>query len=81
MTTSLPSGLHYLIWKVLTREDDLAKWQSVRMSLPFMYAFAHQRWAKLIDVMLEKKHGVRKIHLLCIIGILEADFVETTSPI
>ena len=24
--------------------------------------------------MLEKKRGIRKIHLLCIIGILEADF-------
>jgi len=74
MTTSSPSGLHYSIWKVLAKEDDIAKWQSAMMSLPFMYGFAHRRWTKLIGVMLEKKRGIKRIHLLRIIGILEADF-------
>lgn len=32
------------------------------------------RWTKCIDVMLEKKPGVRKIHQLRIIGLVEADF-------
>ena len=71
-TTSSPSGLHYTLWKVLAA--DLASWLSLLMSLPFMYGFAHQRWATMADVMLEKKKNVRKIHQLRIIGILEADF-------
>ena len=44
------------------------------MSLPFMYGFVNQRWRKMVDVMIEKKKGVHKIHQLRIIGILEADF-------
>jgi hypothetical protein len=32
------------------------------------------RWTKCIDVMIEKKRGNRKIHMLRIIGLLEADF-------
>ena len=44
------------------------------MSLPFMCGFANQRWTKMVDVMLEKRRGNCKTHLLCIIGLLEADF-------
>ena len=73
-TTSSPSGLHYSIWKALARENDIAKWLAIMMSLPFMHGFTHRRWTKMVDVMLEKKKGVRKIHQLRIIGILEADF-------
>ena len=73
-TTSSPSGLHYSIWKTLAKEDDFAQWQSIMMSLPFMYGFVNNRWAKVVDVMLEKKKGVRQIHQLRIIGIVEGDF-------
>ena len=73
-TTSSPSGMHYSIWKCLAREDDIAEWLSTMMSLPFMYGFSNKRWTKMVDVMLEKKRGVRRIHQLRIIGILEADF-------
>ena len=45
------------------------------MSLQFIYGFVKERWINMVDVMLEKKRGVvRKIHLLRIIGILEANF-------
>ncbi|KAL7544844.1 hypothetical protein ACHAWF_009231 [Thalassiosira exigua] len=44
------------------------------MCLPFMYGFKNDRWAKCLDVMLEKKPGVRWIHQLRIIGLVEADF-------
>ncbi|KAL7524344.1 hypothetical protein ACHAXR_000536 [Thalassiosira sp. AJA248-18] len=44
------------------------------ISLPFIYGFANTRWLQETDVMLEKKKGVRKIHILRIIGLLEADF-------
>ena len=44
------------------------------MSLPFMHGFVNERWQRVIDVMLEKKQGNRKIHMLQIIALLEADF-------
>ena len=44
------------------------------ISMPFMYGFVNDRWLREIDVMLEKNKGVRTIHLLWIIGLLEADF-------
>ena len=44
------------------------------MSLPFEYGFLNEGWCKATDVMLENKPGVRKIHQLLIIGLLEADF-------
>ncbi|KAL7548720.1 hypothetical protein ACHAWF_017511 [Thalassiosira exigua] len=41
----------------------------------FQAAFrSNERWATSIDVMLEKKPGVRHIHQLRIIGLVEADF-------
>ncbi|KAL7555007.1 hypothetical protein ACHAWF_018680 [Thalassiosira exigua] len=39
-----------------------------------MYGFINDRWAKCLDIMLEKKPGVRKIHHLRIIGLVEVDF-------
>ncbi|KAL7550658.1 hypothetical protein ACHAWF_013872 [Thalassiosira exigua] len=44
------------------------------MILPFMYGFKNERWANSPDVMLKKKPGVRRIHQLRIIGLVEADF-------
>ncbi|KAL7536722.1 hypothetical protein ACHAWF_007008 [Thalassiosira exigua] len=73
-TTSSPAGLHYTIWKSVSSVDEFAEWLSIMMSLPYMYGFVNERWATEINAMLEKKRGVRKIHLLQIIGILEADF-------
>ena len=48
----------------------MMSWQS----LPFQYGFVNNRWCKAKNLILEKKPGVRKIHQLCIIGLLEADF-------
>jgi hypothetical protein len=74
-TSSSPSGLHYTIWKCLARDyDELASWLALMMSMPFEFGFVNNRWTKNIDVMLEKKKGVRKIHMLRIIALLEADF-------
>jgi hypothetical protein len=36
-TSSSPSGLHYSIWKCLAREDDLAEWLALMMSMPFEF--------------------------------------------
>ena len=73
-TSSSPSGINYTIWKCLARDEELAGWLSIMMSLPFQHGFVNERWTHSIDVMLEKKPGNRKIHMLRIIGLLEADF-------
>ena len=73
-TSSSPAGLHYTIWKAMAALDSCAECLCVMISLPFMYGFVNNRWTKVIDVMLEKKKGVRQIHMLRIIGLLEADF-------
>jgi hypothetical protein len=52
----------------------MCEYMSVMMSLPFVYGFINKRWTKALDVMLEKVKGLRKIHRLRIIGLLEADF-------
>jgi hypothetical protein len=44
------------------------------MSLPMEYGFVNERWTNSIDVMLEKKRGQRKIHMLQIIALVEADW-------
>ena len=80
-TSSSPSGLHYTIWKAVAQEDDLASWLSIMMSLPFMYGFVNTRWAKMVDVMIEKKRGNRKIHMLRLLGSLEADFNQSLKLI
>ena len=58
----------------MAESDELSEFLCIMISLPFVYGFACKRWLRAIDVMLEKKKGVRKIHMLRIIGLLEADF-------
>ena len=53
-TTLLPSGLHYSIWRVLARDNSLAKWLSIMMSLPFMYGFVSEQWIQEVNVIIEK---------------------------
>ncbi|KAL7504284.1 hypothetical protein ACHAXN_004116, partial [Cyclotella atomus] len=67
------SGLHYTLWKAMAAQDDMAEFLCIMISLPFMYGFACERWLHGIDVMLEKKKGNRQIHMLRIIGLIEAD--------
>ena len=73
-TSSSASGLHYTLWKAIAEDDKLSKNHSIMISLPFMYGFVCNRWKKIIDCMLEKKPGVRKIHIMRIICLFEADF-------
>ena len=71
---SSPSQMHYTLWKAMAESDELAEFQCIMISLPFMYGFVCIRWLREIDAMLEKKRRVRRIHTLWIIGLLEADF-------
>ena len=52
----------------------MAQYCQVTMRLLFMHGFKNDQWAKCINVMNKKKPGVKKIHLLRIIGLVEADF-------
>ena len=67
-------GLNYTIWKAMASSDYCAEFLCIMLSLPFMYGFVNARWTNETDCMLEKKKGIRKIHTLRIIGLLEADF-------
>jgi hypothetical protein len=72
--TSSSGPVHYTLWKCLAQDDELAEWLSIMMSLPFQHGFVCDQWMRSIDVMLEKKRGNQKIHMLRIIALLEADF-------
>ena len=52
----------------------MAQYYSVMMILPFIHGFKNDRCAKIINVMLKKKAGIKKVHLLRTIGLVEADF-------
>ena len=54
----------------------MSEYYAIMMSLPFQYGFAHPRWTTEIDLMLEKTDGEQKIHLMQIIGIVEADLIK-----
>ncbi|KAL7529017.1 hypothetical protein ACHAXR_002748, partial [Thalassiosira sp. AJA248-18] len=73
-TSSSPSGIHYTFWKSIALDDMLSDHHTIMMRLPFMHGFVNDRWTKCIDVMLEKKKGIRQIHQMRIIGLVEADF-------
>ena len=66
--------MDYTIWKCIAKDNGLASSFAKLMSLPFQYGFVNKQWCKARDVMLEKKPGVRKIHHLRIIGLLDAEF-------
>ena len=58
-TSSSSAGLHYTIWKAMVECDYLAEFQCVMLRFPFIYGFVRKRWLKGIDVMIEKKKGIR----------------------
>ena len=65
---------NYSIWKCLAKSDKIAGFASVLLSLPFVYGFPNLYWTHMTDFMLEKKPGMRQIHMLRIIGKLAAEF-------
>lgn len=73
-TSLSPLGMHYTIWKCSPSHEGIVRQLSIMINLPLMLGFVNLRWTKFIDVMLEKKHGNHKLHMLLIIGLLEADF-------
>jgi hypothetical protein len=61
-TSSSPSGRHLGHYKVAAKSELLSNLHTIMMSIPYMVGISPQRWRQIIDVMLEKKPGERKIH-------------------
>ena len=77
--SSDPHGINYTVWKAMAKSDHLSSFLCSLVSLPFIYGFANTRWMNMIDVMLEKKPGVRNIHMLRIIGLVCPEFNTALS--
>ena len=77
--SSDPHGINYSVWKAMAQSNYLSSFLCSLVSLPFIYGFANTRWMNMIDVMLEKKPGVRNIHMLRIIGIVCPEFNTALS--
>ena len=73
-TSSNSRTPNYTTWKCLAKSDTIAGFASILLSLPFVYGFPNSHWTHMTDFMLEKKPGMRQIHMLRIIGKLAAEF-------
>ncbi len=73
-TSSSPSGRHLGHYKAATQSDPLTKIHSQLMSIPAFTGHSPHCWHQIVDIMLEKKPGDRRIHRLRIIALQESDF-------
>eukprot|EP00957_Ditylum_brightwellii_P155646 11848627-Ditylum_brightwellii.AAC.1 len=73
MTTLSLSGRHYGHYKAILIDDSICLVHATMMSLSFRFGLTPIRWAKAIDVMLEKDIDNPKITRLHIIVIVKWD--------
>jgi hypothetical protein len=73
-TSAGPSGITIPHLKAHTTSPFLTKIDNIVANLPYIWGFSPSRWKKGLDVMLEKKPGVRQINTLRAILLYEADF-------
>ena len=73
-TSSDSRTLNYSLWKCIAKSDYISSFAAILLSLPFMYGFVNTHWTHMSDFMLEKKPGVRQLHLLRIIGKVPAEY-------
>jgi len=56
-TSLSPSGTHYTFWECMALDEKMSDYLSAMMRLPFVYGFVNDRWARCLDVMLERERG------------------------
>jgi hypothetical protein len=78
-TSSSTSGRHLRPYKAAILSDILSKLHSKLMSIPALAGIPPSRWHQIVDVMLEKKPGDRRIHRLHIIALQESNFNQSES--
>jgi hypothetical protein len=66
-TSAGPSGIMIPHMKAHGRSLFLSNINTIMANLPCVHGFCPLRWRKGLDVMLEKKPGIRKINTLCTI--------------
>ena len=78
-TSSSFSGLHYGHYKALFQHTELSEVEATWIHAPFKWGFSSKRSRVGIDVMIEKKPGVRNVDKLRAILLFEADFNSTAK--
>jgi hypothetical protein len=78
-TSSGPSGITIPHMKAHGLVPYLAEVDVLMAHLPYFHGFSPERWQKRLDIMLEKKPGVRHINTLRAILLYEADFNQNNK--
>jgi hypothetical protein len=78
-TSAGPSGITIPHMKAHGRSFLLSNIDTIMSNLPYVHGFSPSRWRKGLDVMLEKKPGIRKINTLRAILLYEADFNQNNK--
>lgn len=78
-TSAGPSGITIPHMKAHGQSLLLSNIDTMMANLPYVHGFSPDRWRKGLDVMLEKKPGVRKINTLRAILLYEADFNQNNK--
>ena len=80
-TSSGRSGITFAHFKAGAKEPWLAEFETIMTSIPFETGMSPSRWQQGINVMLEKKKGIRRVDKLRAILLYEADFNQNNKMI
>lgn len=78
-TSAGPSGITIPHMKAHGKSEYLATIDTIMANLPYRHGFSPSRWRKGLDVMIEKKPGVRQLDKLRAILLYEADFNQNNK--
>jgi hypothetical protein len=78
-TSAGPSGITIPHMKAHGTSEYLTEVDCTMANLPYRHGFSPARWRRALDVMLEKKPGVRQLSTLRAILLFEADFNQNNK--
>jgi hypothetical protein len=78
-TSAGPSGITIPHLKAHGSSRILSEIDTTMANLPYLFGFSPRRWKKGLDVMLEKKPGVRQVSSLRAILLYKADFNQNNK--